>query len=207
MTSPLLVFVHGWAFDRLFWTPLRKLLPYDSVSIDLGFHGNPLFPDLPTDRPLIAIGHSVGVLWLLTEQPFVWDRFVSINGFSKFSRSETFPCGIPLHVLDSMLAGLLDEPSDTIKAFFTRCGLKDISLDSIDIIRLRTGLYWLRDEDARKIEPGPMIALAGRNDPIVTPAITENCFNHILWHEGGHLLPLTATNWCADHICQFIETV
>ncbi|MDQ2105428.1 alpha/beta fold hydrolase, partial [Azospirillum isscasi] len=62
------------------------------------------------------------------------------------------------------------------------------------------------DWDAREALAGPALALAGAQDPIVPPAMTEQALSGIdtAWHpEGGHLLPLTAPGWCAERIAAF----
>lgn len=54
--------------------------------------------------------------------------------------------------------------------------------------------------------PLRLLALAGRRDPIVPPALTGACFpaSVITWHdEAGHLLPRTHPQWCAAHLRAF----
>lgn len=62
------VLVHGWGFNASLWDPLiARLCDATVTRVDLGFvAGGPCdMPDWPQDA--IAVGHSLGVLWLLKE--------------------------------------------------------------------------------------------------------------------------------------------
>lgn len=213
--TPILLFVHGWGFDASVWSPLRATLKpdQDSMTWDLGYYGQPAQPVPPANRPVIAIGHSLGVLWLLHHRPLPWRALVSINGFPRFSKSADFPEGVPSRLIERMLARLHDTPVEVHGDFLARCGLPAHhhpaaqSTNPLDVDALADGLIALRDWDERA---GTQIdlALAGRADPIVSAAMTQASFTGqpIEWQDGGHLLPLTAPGWCADRLDHFLES-
>jgi len=205
VSAPLFVFVPGWALEPDFWDPLRAALPYDSVTLELCADNAGAVPRIEPGRPIVAVGHSTGVLWLLAEKPFSWDALVSINGFSRFSKADDFPHGVAVRLLERMIRGLETDARRTVEDFLKRCGLDDAPRAPLNIEHLKAGLELLRTGDARDVDPGPVLALGGRTDPIVPPPLAEDCFSAIEWRDGGHLLPLTATGWCAEKIRQFVE--
>lgn len=79
------VLVHGWGFNASIWTPLiAQLGDAETTAVDLGFvgsGGNAGVPDWPEDA--IAVGHSLGVLWLLKNGGGRFAGLVSIQGFDR----------------------------------------------------------------------------------------------------------------------------
>ncbi len=216
MTSPCLVLVHGWGFDADFWSPLATALKdIETRIVDLGFFGKPHDVDPPADRPLIAIGHSLGLLWLLKNRPFAWQGLVSISGMPRFLRSDDFPHGIAPRFLERMKSRFNEDPLLTLNEFRSRCGWADdpVSPAAIDTARLAQGLDWLSDWDVReslKNESAPVLALAGDNDSIIPWALSASVFADRPLSElhcakgGSHVLPYAQPQWCADHIRNFL---
>lgn len=206
--TPVLLLVHGWGFDATFWKPLRAALPdMETVAWDLGFTGCPARPALPEGRPVVAVGHSFGFLWLLMEQPVTWRHLVAINGFPRFAQGDDWPAGVPIRVIERMIARFAGAPEAVHADFMTRAGLSATDLaataGSLDRPRLDEGLKGLRHWDGRGRMAGPVsLALAGRSDVIAPPALSEAGFarSPLAWHEGGHLLPWHAPDWCAGHL-------
>lgn len=206
MRAPVFVFVHGWGFGPGVWDATRAALPAgDSVAVDLGYFGPPAVPPPPAGRPVVAVGHSFGALWLLHERPFAWDGFVAVNGFARFTEAEGYAPATPRRVIDRMIARFDAAPDAVLGEFRRRCGCTD-DPPAADAERLGAGLRALRDWDARAAMGAPLLALAGRCDPIVPPAMSERAFagHRLDWHaEGGHLLPVTDPTWCAGRIAAF----
>ena len=201
-----LVFVHGWAFDAGFWDPLlAELDGLPSAVINLGFRGSEAqFPKL--EGPLVAIGHSLGFLWLLHERPFAWTKLIAVNGFPRFVEGDGFTPGVPARTVEGMIAGMERNPSRVVRDFLALCGTGE-SPDNLNPDRLLDGLHWLLRWDGRAAMDGEKVhVLAGRNDPIVPDAMTEHGFaaHPIHWHDGGHLLPLNDPKWCADKIREYL---
>ncbi len=211
----LLVYIHGWGLDATLWQGLRRALPGDDgIALDLGFRGEPNVSPLPEGRRVIAVGHSLGVLWLLMRRPFAWERLVSINGFPRFTEAEGFAPAVPRRLLERMISRFGVSPDAVTADFLKRCGT-EAPVNGLRPAALLEGLEWLRDWDAREElarETAPVLALAGGRDSIVSPAMAALCFGRaanvdLRWHqEGGHLLPASAPDWCAEQIVEFLET-
>ena len=183
MTQPLFVFVHGWGFGPAVWDGVRDALPNgESVAVDLGFYGPPSFPNPPAGRPVVAVGHSFGGLWLLHKRPFAWDGLVLVNGFPRFTEGDGFTPATPRRLLDRMIARFDAAPEAVTADFLRRCGCEAPLPEGLDAARLGEALRALRDWDARDALTGPALALAGVQDPIVPPAMTEQMFR-------GHSVP------------------
>jgi len=207
--TPVLLLVHGWGFEASFWEPLQESLgDIPSVAWDLGFHGHPSRPALPEGAPVVAVGHSLGLLWLLKEKPLAWDRLVSINGFSRFTKAEDFPYGVAPRLLDRMIAKLADDPEAVFLDFMGRCGLDHPPVEGLDLSVLSWGLRALAEWDCRD-GAAVDLALAGRRDAILTMGMTDALFPPPLarWHDGGHLLPLTDPVWCAQQLRAVVESI
>lgn len=212
--SQTIVFVHGWGFDARIWDQLRAhLSEIPSVALDLGFRDSKSkMPEIPAGE-IIAVGHSLGFLWLLKNRPFAWRKIVSVNGFSKFLSADDFPSGLDARILNAMIKHCKQDAPAVVVDFFKNCG-HDEKLEAFNQDKLVAGLLWLRDWDIRetlKAEKTPVLALAGTDDPIVPQALTEASFSdqkraQLQWQGGGHLLPLSAPAWCADHIRDFIAS-
>lgn len=214
--GPRLVLVHGWGFDHRLWQGLCSALPdLDAVTIDLGFFDPPNCPAFAPDRPVVAIGHSLGVLWLLHTRPFRWQALVSINGFPRFVDAPDYAPAVPVRLVDRMIRRLPADPAGVTQEFRRRCGHFDPLPDRPVPDSLLAGLTWLRHWDARPIAGGtatsaPILALSGDADPILPRGMDEHCFRNfpavtsIRRDRGGHLLPLTDPSWCASQIRRFL---
>lgn len=211
---PTMLFVHGWAFDSAFWDPLRAALPeWPQAVCDAGYFGPVQEPHLT--GPVIAVGHSLGVLRLLSRLPDQCVGLVSINGFARFSSAADYPAGVPVRMLDRMRKRLAESADDVLRDFRQRCG-DDSRFDEPRTAALHQGLEALRDDDQRAALatlPVPLLALAGSADAIVPAGMMRAAFagrpdGDLHWRErGGHLLPVSDTDWCAAHIRAFAARV
>ncbi|MFD4839259.1 alpha/beta fold hydrolase [Achromobacter sp. NPDC058515] len=209
---PTLLFVHGWAFDASVWTALRaELSDWPQAVADAGYFGPAEVP--PIDGPVIAVGHSLGVLRLLRGLPASCLGLVSINGFPRFGAGPDFEAGVPRRMLDRMIKRLAADPRAVLQDFRLRCG-EAAAFGEPQGPALSRDLEALRDEDQRAALaalPVPLLLLAGQADPIVSAAMTQAAFadragDERHWREaGGHLLPVSDAAWCAGRIRAFIS--
>ena len=210
-TKPVLLLAHGWGFDSSFFAPLKTVMTdWEILDWDFGFTGSLIRPLPPENRPLIGIGHSFGLLWLLHEQPLSLDGLVAVNGFSCFAARPDFPEGVSPRVIKRMQMRLKQNPAEVRREFLTRCGLdeqedmndKEISEETLSKA-LEALLCWDCRKDAHKVD----LVLAGRTDPITPPPMTTACFPDaaIAWHDGGHLLPQEDPLWCKRMLEQFLR--
>ncbi|MEO5346129.1 MAG: alpha/beta hydrolase [Magnetococcus sp. YQC-9] len=221
MSLPL-VLVHGWGFGAGMWRPLRRGLTTQTVQVlDLGFYGRPQL-EFPPDRNFIAIGHSLGFLWLtrqLQTQPDLSSRclgLIAVNGFCRFARAEDFPAGVPRRILERMSVRLLSDPEGVLHDFLRQGGIEQpLALPSgVDIPALQQGLVWLTDWDSRALFVDwhkPLQVIASLDDRVVTPEMTRSQFDAMpadcqCWlPDGGHLLPMTRPGFLASQIHAFVD--
>nr|WP_167668880.1 methyltransferase domain-containing protein [Allopusillimonas soli] len=211
MARPTLLFVHGWGFDSAFWQPLCDALSdWPQAMLDLGyFDGHAPQPDLP-EGPLVCIGHSFGfmhALGLAPEQAVAW---ISINGFPRFSASQSFPEGVAPRLIQRMIRRMETHPAEVVDTFRQRCAAGP-AMRKPNADTLRRDLLRLLNED-RRADLGslgrPLLALASEDDEVVPPSMTRAAFEPALlrWHvDGGHLLPRSDAQWCALRIREFLR--
>ncbi|WP_143270954.1 MULTISPECIES: hypothetical protein [unclassified Azospirillum] len=208
MSNPLFLLAHGWAGAPGIWTALVGHLqdagiPAEDIRHwDQGYFGAADEPVLPPGRPVIGIGHSLGVALLLGRGGLA--GLLAINGFSRFTAQADFPAGTPPRLLAQMRRRFAADPAAVLADFTARAGLP-LPSGAADNDRLGQGLQWLAEIDHRAAPLPPLFhALAGLDDPIVTQAHSEACFpNRVEWLPGGHALPLTAARACAAAALNF----
>lgn len=215
-----LLLLHGWGLGAGMWRPLTRALPECTPHLlNLGFFG-PSRDEIPQDQPFIAIGHSLGFLWLLNHlQEPIFQRqcqgLVSINGFARFARTPDFPHGVDRRILDRMARRLSVEPIAVLTDFQRQGGMEvPVQIPTNpNVATLHQGLSWLTQWDGRGPLAQfikPLLAIAAEDDRIVAPEMTRDSFAPTLieWlPTGGHLLPLTRTQACATLIDRFWRTL
>ncbi|WP_130471041.1 alpha/beta fold hydrolase [Candidatus Magnetaquicoccus inordinatus] len=216
-SSPVLLLVHGWALGAGSWQSVCRLLPdYHCLTPDLGFFAAARPVEIPVDRPVLAVGHSLGFLWLLQQLPHApWRHncigLLGIAAFSRFARAEHFPEGVPGRLLQRMRQRLPENPHAVLQEF-ARQGGRELSLPHtlVAVDSLLQGLDWLATWDGRESLhqwTGRVANLAAQDDQIVPALLSNRCFNAQQCHwlpEGGHLLPITQPQACAHFIQQFL---
>ncbi|MEH6632260.1 MAG: alpha/beta hydrolase [Halopseudomonas aestusnigri] len=203
-----ILFVHGWGYGPKIWDKVIAQLGHDveCTVVDLGFFGTQTTPE--ETHYDVAVGHSLGVLWLLSHEKITWDKLVSICGFSKFSDDKSFPQGVSLRVIERMIRRLPISAESVLKSFHDLCDpLGQIPFENSDKRnheRLSWGLEFLRDQDMRtRFDPLSTLVLADKTDQVVPENMTKALFSssNITWADGkGHLVPLTGPKACHDII-------
>ena len=203
-----LVFVHGWGMGPELWSPIIARLPgFTPWLADLGFRGSPVKPFV--SNPLV-IAHSLGLMWAIIHLPRPWAGLVSINGFTRFTRSNHFPGVAPQH-LEQMKLRLGEDMYGVLDRFFHRCGMTHPLTQGFDQGMLSQGLEWLSEWDTRgqfSRMDCPVLAICGASDPIITESHSRACFSSnplIIVKGGGHLMPLTHAEWLASRIAATLE--
>ena len=206
--TPSLCFVPGWAMPPGFWNRVQALLPPELTA-----------PADASARPVLAVGHSLGVMHLLAKPPKRLAGLVAINGFSRFSRARDHPHGVEARILRRMAQRLQLDPAATVTEFLARCGLPSTSPDLLlDLAELAAGLDLLQEGDGRGALAAlscPVLALAGGQDEIAAPALSRACFSGLRpiadkrsalqWVEpGGHILPVTHPQACVAAILDLL---
>ena len=202
-----LLFIHGWGFEPGIWHEVvARLDGLDCATVDLGFRGPPRIPAV--DRPLV-VGHSMGFAWALEHLPRPWAGAVAVNAFPRFTRAADFPDGVPPHRLERMRAQFAEDPAEVVVTFLARLGVVAADPAGIRPVALAAALDWLAECDRRADLAAldcPLLALAGEQDPLITPALSRAGFPAAVLEtlpQGGHLLPLTHPDWVAAGLRRF----
>lgn len=194
----ILLFAHGWGFDRHFWKPLAALLSdVPQVFDDRGYFGDPQAPSI--EGPCIAVTHSYGTMRVLADPPPGLAGIVAINGFDRFTSIPGRP-GVPMRVVDHMLTRFELDPRAVLASFRASVGC-DEPFGEIDAEILRADLKRLRDAQPA-LPRVPVLAIQGGRDPLLPEAMRRAGFAsdevRRLQHDaGGHLLPMEAPELCA----------
>lgn len=206
-----ILLVHGWSYDRHLWdNVVARLDDHRLFRVDFGYTGEPEFPDVPANEPLLAVGHSLGALWLLTQQHYAWARLLAINGFPRFTETDNYAPAVGPRALARMQTQLAKDPLRVLADFHARCG-GSAPEGEPQLERLAEGLHWLADLDGRAAlaaRSNDIWALAGADDAIVPRAMSEAAFaglppGHLeIVDTPGHLLPLTDPAHCAAWIAR-----
>jgi pimeloyl-[acyl-carrier protein] methyl ester esterase len=203
------VLVHGWGFHAGIWADVvGHLGDADVTLVDLGFVAGGPKGSTAWPEDAIAVGHSLGLLWLLKQGRGRFKALVSIQGFDRFCPH------VPASRVAALKRGLERDPAGTMQAFWRSCEAPGFALpEALNVARLDEGLDWLMHWDAREAKEKldcPILVLAGRDDPIVPPAMSEAIWGEssIIWSsDGGHVLPLRHPRRCARHVLEFAHTL
>ncbi|MGO8740584.1 alpha/beta fold hydrolase [Rhodoblastus sp.] len=202
-----LVFIHGWALGPEIWDVLAPLLPAPQIRVDLGFFGAPGIP--PLQGGDILVGHSAGLLWGLRQRGD-WAGVVAINSFARFCRDSVGEGCVPPAALRAMRQALERDAQSCADSFRADLGLAPPK-GKAQKERLMHGLDLLRDFDATALAGGrPALVLGAANDALAPPVaarrLAEISGGTLEMHEsGGHGLPWTAPEFCAEKIAGFLR--
>ncbi|MBA4095691.1 MAG: alpha/beta hydrolase [Rhodospirillum sp.] len=190
----MILFVHGWGYDAHFWDPLRDALgDVPSAALDLGYFGAAMTA-LPRKLTLL-VGHSLGFLWLVRQSALRHVPLVGISAFPRFLEAEDYRPAVAARVLERMRRRVVTDTRGVLEDFWTRAGAAGPS-GVPNAAALAEGLDHLAAWDERgnlAARASPTRLIAGREDAIVPPVMTEMAFkgSEMTWLPGGHALPHT----------------
>lgn len=209
------VFVHGWGYSPSFWKPLKsRMLDCYITTVDLGFFTHdPLKTAIPSLKlqknvdtsDYVAVGHSLGLFYLLEYFPNSFRRYVAINSFACFTQQTDFSNGVADRILEQMQKRLANKPKKVLSDFYQQCGEENpVIPDDWNLERLQQGLEWLKTGnflDKIQAMKSKLTVIASNNDPIVNIEMTKDSFKNIDIHwfnDSTHLLPHTQINNCVS---------
>lgn len=203
------VLLHGWGFHAGVWDDVAEYLGRANVTLlDLGFVAGGPEASMNWPEDAVAVGHSLGTMWLLERGQGRFKGMVSIQGFDRFCPY------VPPSRVAALKRGLKWDALATMESFWGSCGAPGFArLEALNVERLDEGLDWLMHWDAQAAKEKldcPVLALGSRDDPIVPPAMTEAIWQEagVIWSpDGGHVLPMRHPRWCANHVLEFANTL
>lgn len=190
----MILFVHGWGYDARIWDPVRAALgDVPSTALDLGYFGAAR-TTLP-HKPTLLVGHSLGFLWLARQSALTHVPLIGINAFPRFLEAEDYRPAVAARVLERMKRRLVGDTRGVLAEFWARAGAAGPD-GAPNAAALAEGLDHLAAWDEREnlsARASPTHLIAGSEDAIVPPAMTEMAFpsSEIAWLPGGHALPRT----------------
>lgn len=157
------------------------------------------------DKPIIGIGHSLGLAKLLDlKLPF--KALVSLAGFTHFCQSKAFQAGTPPRILARMQAKFSLNPEQVLADFYASCGYTgplsvaapmNLELLQHDLCRLMTLAV-----DLPEI---PLLAIAAESDQVCPLPSQQAQFNQITIIQGNHHFPQNDPLSTALLIQQFLK--
>ena len=202
-----LVFVHGWALGPEIWDLLAPKLPFPQARVNLGFFGPPTSLEFfPGD---ILVGHSAGLLWGL-RQSRDWAGVIALNSFGRFTLDDSGRGCVKPAALRAMQKNLARDAQICVNSFRASIGAGSAT-DPTQLAPLAAGLAMLRDFDvAASLGGKPWMVVGAADDPLVPPAETKRLAKAsggklALHASGGHGLPWTAPDNCAERILEFLR--
>ena len=202
------IFVHGWGTGPDFWNEMRAYFPEQrSHFLNLGFVG----PDkrnenhkAPDKAKRIYITHSLGTLWALKNKCPDIDVLIAVNGFYRFKHFTDE------RSLQAMRLRLKRDPIPQMGSFWKKCGILDDN-PALNLQRLQEGMIWLSELSGAKeliTLSGPVLCLNGNNDPILNSDLMKKEWSGFpikTLIRGGHIMPWTHPEWCAEKINGFVN--
>lgn len=214
MNTPLLVLVHGWSFGPGMWEEVTRALPgVECLAVDLA--RSPPDALAPSGRMVVAVGHSLGVLWLLARASMRFDALVSINGFPRFLEADDYRPAVRPAALARLRRRLVADPGAALAEFRASVGAPPMA-EPVDRTALLEQLDALAQWDGRErlaTVADRTWVLAGAEDAIVPLAMSRQAFAAVAperWTADprpGHVLPLSDPALCAGIIRRAMETM
>lgn len=200
-----ILLLHGYGFQRIFW----DCVPFDDqknsiYAYDFGFTGARSANSMINAQYDYIVGHSYGGLWAIQNGLRPKKGFIFINSFMHF------PDLVPKAQIKALRNAITRDTNKAMERFHKNIGSDQWSA-SWDKDKLLGALEDLEQWDARPVmfdNQIPILVLLGKRDPL---CLHQDMLEH--WQEfdmrthenGGHLLPLTHGDWCADIITQWMD--
>ena len=205
------VLVHGWGYDASIWDAVRAALPASIAvdTIDFGYFGPERMKVGAGGTVTLAVGHSLGALWWLTQNDMCWSRLLCINGFPRFTATRDYEPAVAPRLLARMQTQFSADPATVLADFHQRCGAAGPATNQINFPALADGLVQLAQRDGRTTlaaRRADSFALSASGDLIVPVNMSKQAFaglpagHHEMIETAGHLLPLTHPQVCAAWI-------
>lgn len=208
------LFCHGFGFDKTFW---RNLAPYfkdKKVSmLNLGYFGQKQHIDVAPNEEIIAIGHSLGFIKLLSLYPRI-NYLVGLNGFRNFLGFNEVLYNKRWKELSLLKNGFIKNPEISLKNFYKNCGaiklIKELDFEQMQLNYFIEDLAILKNKFEINTVCKTLI-IGAQNDIIVPPALLKDNFSNspnskiVILPKGEHMLGFTQSKTIFEEIMNFIN--
>ena len=157
----------------------------------------------------ILVGHSAGLLWGL-RQSRDWAGVVALNSFGRFTLDNSGRGCVKPAAMRAMQKNLARDAQICVNSFRASIGVGPATSPA-QPAPLAEGVELLRDFDITAfVGAKPWLVVGAANDPLVpsgeTKSLAEASGGKLaLRASGGHGLPWTAPDYCADRILEFLR--
>lgn len=207
-------FLHGWGFDSAIWNDWLFCVNQNVITyvFDRGYFKNKKqnFELNFSARSKIVIAHSFGLHYLSAKDFSQINTLILISSFCYFHEYAANP-KLSYKQIDLMKQKLVNDPAGVLCNFYSRCGLKEYSVNPplINTQLLYDDLIELNRHqvDRASVKSIPnVILLHGVQDNIVIKDHSNGLHDVLLnssvfiSESEGHALPLTNPDWCINMI-------
>ncbi len=206
MVKPSITFIHGWGCGPDIWDALiDHLSDLQCQTVNLGFTGSQENIEVTKSEKSVYVTHSLGTMWALKNRYKQMHALIPINGFSCF-KNFTQP-----HILKRMKMNLKQNSDMQMRNFWEASDLPES--DEWNIENLYEGLGWLSQWDytaALMNISCPVTAIFADSDSILDVNLMRKHWqnnNRVVIEDGGHALPITHSQVCADIIRKTIDVL
>ncbi|EMI54944.1 biotin biosynthesis protein (BioH) [Rhodopirellula sallentina SM41] len=177
---------------------------------------------LPTDRPCVLAGWSIGGMLALEAATGVADgsMLCLIGSTARFVAGDDTPHGVPMAEVRSMSISFRRKPEETLANFDVQAALphdliaraEPFDGDQDDCRKLADGLKYLRDADLRETASRvrvPTLILHGQEDRVISVDAADDLSrrletSHVRRMEAvGHDLPVRCPEWIVSNLIDY----
>ena len=148
------ILIHGWAFDKFFWSKLKEMLEKKNFCsevfcVDLNYFSS--FTEIKRDLDIVKnkvfIVHSYGLQWFLKKN-FDCKLLINFFGSPNFLKFQNNP-KLKKKIEEKMIQKFMLCPNLVLKNFYEQCGL-EFKKTNINKKRLLDDLIELTNNDLEK---------------------------------------------------------
>jgi pimeloyl-[acyl-carrier protein] methyl ester esterase len=179
MLKPQIIFCHGFGLDQHYWQPIIPFFKdYQLHFWDLGYFNEKPHVIYPESQPLIGIGHSLGMIKLLSSS-IQFQSVIGLNAFTSFLGYEPQLYQMRRIEIQQMQKQFHLRPERTLTSFYQRAGITFMHPQTINTSCLSEALNSLNNPFELTPSHRNLLIIGSQDDPIVPQAIIlDNCRKH-----------------------------
>ncbi|WP_370931673.1 hypothetical protein [Bartonella sp. DGB1] len=206
----VIIFCHGFAYNKNYWSNLTpSFTDSEIILLDLGYFNNEVnYPNLPKQANIIGIGHSLGLLKLLS-LPIKFNKLIALNGFINFLGYSSTLRQRRTREINLLKNAFIRNPQKQLRHFYDNCGTNDLKINErLNLEKLLNDLNFLA---TNIIIPQTPILMLNSDDDIIVPTelLKDNLIyfkptKQIITEGGKHALGWLKSDLITQEIKSFI---